>query len=83
MKFFVSIFIAVLIVLHQDYWQWGRDDLIGGFLPYALAYHMTISLATAAVWLLAVKFCWPHDVEDVDEIDDVDQMETAEAGGRS
>jgi len=33
-----------------------------------LAYHMVISLATAGVWLLAVKFCWPSDVDDVQAI---------------
>ena len=74
MKPLVWILIILLIIFHQDYWQWGRDDLIGGFLPYALAYHMAISLATAGVWLLAVKFCWPQDVDDV-KADDATKVE--------
>ena len=65
MKPIVWILIVLLVILHQDYWQWGRAELIGGFLPYGLAYHMAISLATAVVWFLAVRSCWPQDVDDV------------------
>ena len=60
MKYFVWILVLALIVLHQDYWQWNDATLDFGFLPRALTYHIGISLGAAAVWLLAVKFCWPN-----------------------
>ena len=65
MKYLLGFLILLLIVLHQDYWQWDNGSLLGGFLPYSLAYHAGISLAAAAVWALAVKFCWPQGLEDL------------------
>ncbi len=69
MKYLFVALVLILLVLHQDYWQWGRSDLIFGFLPYPLAYHMVISMVTAAVWLLAVNLCWPSDNKDLDAED--------------
>ncbi len=63
MKYFIWLLVLVLLVLHQDYWQWQRDELVLGFVPYSLAYHMAISVATAIVWVLAVKFVWPADAD--------------------
>ena len=68
MKPLFCILVLLLLVLHQDYWQWDRSDLLFGFLPYALAYHMVVSVLTAIFWLLAVKFFWPADVDDVQPI---------------
>ena len=59
MKYFVGLMVLVLLVLHQDYWNWFNGSLVFGFLPYSMAYHCMISLAAAVVWCLAVKFCWP------------------------
>lgn len=64
MKYFVGILLLLLLVLHQDYWQWDKNELLFGFLPYALGYHMVISLVTAFVWLLAVTFAWPKGLDD-------------------
>ena len=44
MKFVPWIVILLLIIAHQDYWQWSRDELLYGFLPYPLAYHMGLDL---------------------------------------
>ena len=60
----LTFLILVLLVLHQDYWQWDRADIVLGFLPYTLAYHAAISLAAVFVWILAVVFCWPSDLAD-------------------
>lgn len=65
MKYVVWLLIPLLTVLHQDYWQWNNDTLLAGFLPFTLAYHGGISLAAAAVWALAIKFCWPEELDDV------------------
>ncbi|MEQ8790943.1 MAG: DUF3311 domain-containing protein [Pirellulaceae bacterium] len=65
MKYVVWILIALLVVLHQDVWFWDDPQLLFGFLPVGLAYHMVLSLAAAAVWLLATIVAWPVDDEEI------------------
>lgn len=55
--------LAAFALLHQDSWLWTDPTLIFGFLPAGLAYHAGYSLATAALWALAVHFAWPPDLE--------------------
>jgi len=59
MKYAVWILVALLVVLHQDYWQWKNAQLDFAFLPRAITYHIFISLAAAGVWLLVIKYAWP------------------------
>ncbi|HMO14645.1 MAG TPA: DUF3311 domain-containing protein [Pirellulaceae bacterium] len=59
MKLLLFIALCILLVLHQDYWQWHRSDIVLGFVPYSLAYHMGLSLLTSIFWILVVSFCWP------------------------
>lgn len=59
MKYAVWILIALLVVLHQDVWFWDDAQLLFGFLPVGLAYHMGLSLAAAAVWWFATLVAWP------------------------
>ena len=61
MKYVVALLIVLLLVLHQDYWNWSDATLWFGFLPHSLAWHMGISCAAAGVWLLATMYCWPAD----------------------
>ena len=60
----VWILVLVLVVLHQDNWNWDNDRLVFGFLPVTLAYHVCISLAAGFVWYLATIFAWPQLDED-------------------
>ena len=59
---FLLVFI-VLAVLHQDFWNWDRADLVFGFLPIGLAYHAAYSLVAACFWAVVIKFAWPEDLE--------------------
>ena len=59
MKYVFAILVIILFVLHQDYWQWDNTQIVLGFVPYTLLYHVILSIATAIVWLLVVQFCWP------------------------
>lgn len=59
----IWILFALLFVLHQDFWWWDDTTVVLGFLPIGLAYHAGFSLAAAALWLSAVKFAWPSDIE--------------------
>lgn len=76
MKLIVWILVAVLIILHQDFWLWEDDSLVYGFLPIGLAYHIGISIAAAAVWMIACTFAWPEGVDDGSE-------ESVESGGEA
>ncbi len=62
MKYVVPCLIVALIFLHQDYWQWNDATLDFGFIPRALTYHATISVAAAIAWAMAVHWCWPNEV---------------------
>ncbi len=70
MHIVVWVLIALLIVLHQDNWFWDDGTLLLGFMPIGLFYHVCISIAASATWLLAAKFAWPADVELVEDVSD-------------
>ncbi len=76
---FVIVAILALLVLHQNYLIWDRDDLVFGFLPYQLAYDGALSIITAVVWLVAVTICWPVNREAIAE----EQENEDRAGGQS
>ncbi len=63
MKYVVWLLVVLLMILHQDTWNWNSDRLVFGFVPITLLYHMCISTAAAAVWYLAVVFAWPGELE--------------------
>ena len=61
MKYAVWVLILLLVVLHQDIWNWTDGRLVLGFMPVGLAYHVGLSIAATVVWLLAVRFAWPEE----------------------
>jgi hypothetical protein len=64
MKRLVIFLVVLLLILHQDFWWWDSiDPLTFGFMPIGLTYHACISIAAAIVWALAMKYCWPADVD--------------------
>lgn len=58
----ILAFIA-LFVLHHDFWNWNRTDLVLGFMPVGLAYHAGYSLVAGLFWHLVTRYAWPHSVE--------------------
>ena len=64
MKYAVWGLILLLAVLHQDFWNRDDTSLVFGFLPVGLAYHIGLTFAAAAAWLLVVRFAWPADDEE-------------------
>jgi uncharacterized protein DUF3311 len=57
--------IALLYVLHQDFWFWRVSrPLVFGFLPIGLFYHAAFTLASAAALWLLVTYAWPTDIRD-------------------
>ena len=60
----VWTFIAVLGVVHYDFWFWSDDSLVFGFMPIGLFYQALISLFAGVAWALVVKHAWPTWVEE-------------------
>ena len=71
MKTFFYGFLIVLFILHQDFWLWDNTNLMLGFLPVGLAYHVVFSIAAAVAWYLAIRFAWPHEL--LQELDGDDE----------
>lgn len=68
MKIVVYALIILLMIIHQDFWWWDTDrPYLFGFIPIGLAHHGGISLASAAVAALAVRYCWPANVDALDD----------------
>ena len=69
----IAIAAVVLGLLHQDLWFWDDTSMVLGVMPIGLFYHAMFSLAAGVLWALAVKFAWPHHIEQwADEGDEGD-----------
>lgn len=55
------ILLLVLVALHHDFWFWNNPDLVGGWLPIGLAWHLGLSVAAVVFWSIVVLVAWPHD----------------------
>lgn len=58
--------LAVLYVLHNDWWQWNDPTMVAG-LPLGLAYHVAYMLVTAVALGFAVRVAWPSHLDDEPE----------------
>jgi len=55
--------IAILVVLRNDFWNWGDDTLVLGFMPLGLLWQMGVSLGAAIGWAMVVRHAWPKHIE--------------------
>lgn len=67
MKNIIWLLVALLIILHQDFWYWNSEQIVLGFIPIGMFYHVCLSLAAAFVWFLACTFAWPEGVDEFEE----------------
>lgn len=65
MKYVIWTLVLILLIAHQDNWNWHDDSLVWGFMPIGLFYHACISVAAGFVWFLATIFMWPKELEAV------------------
>jgi hypothetical protein len=56
--------VALLAILHYDFWNWNDRSLMFGFMPTGLFFQALISLGAAIAWALVVKFAWPTHIEE-------------------
>ncbi len=59
----LTLLVIVVYLLHQDFWNWNKTDLVFGFLPIGLAYHAGYSVLAAITMAVLVKFAWPKHLE--------------------
>lgn len=55
---------ALLALLHHDFWAWDDARITLGFLPVGLLWQMGISLGAGLGWFLVVRHAWPERVEE-------------------
>lgn len=60
-------FFLVLLVMHQDLWNWGSGEIAWAGMPIGLFYHVLFSLACAGLGTWAVLHAWPKDLEECAE----------------
>ena len=69
MKWLVYVLAVVLLVFHQDFWNFDKSmPLLFGFLPLGLAYHAAFSVACAGLMFLLVTFAWPTHLEAYEQL---------------
>lgn len=56
--------VALLAILHYDFWNWNDRSLVFGFVPIGLFFQVLISIGAAIAWALVVRFAWPSHVEE-------------------
>ena len=64
-KLLLTLLVAAVYLLHQDFWNWKKADPLFGFLPIGLAYHAAYSILASILMAVLVKFAWPKQLEDV------------------
>jgi hypothetical protein len=71
LKLPLAALIALLALLHQDFWWWDDPTPILGFLPMGLAWHVLLSILSGvlsgAAWWLVTRWSWPEDLEESEE----------------
>ena len=64
MRWFAVSTVALLYVLHQDFWFWREaHPLVFGFLPIGRFFHAAFTVACAGVLWRLVAFAWPRHLE--------------------
>ena len=64
MRSIVWPLLALLVILHHDFWFWDNSTLVFGWFPVGLLYHVGLSIVAAGFWLLTVQCAWPTYLAD-------------------
>ena len=57
LKWILYLLLAVLFILHNDFWFWGTSKIVLG-LPIGLLYHILFCFAASVLMFSIVKFMW-------------------------
>jgi hypothetical protein len=61
---FAWALVALLAIVHYDFWNWDNRSLVFGFMPTGLFFQALISVGAAIAWALVTKFAWPAHIEE-------------------
>jgi hypothetical protein len=64
MKAALILLVIVVMLLHQDFWNWKDRTLVFGFLPVGLAYHAGYAIVASLTMALLVRYLWPRELEE-------------------
>ena len=65
-KVVLSLLVLAVFLLHQDFWNWRKSDLVFGFLPIGLAYHAAYAILSAVMMWVLVRFAWPRELDEME-----------------
>ena len=66
MKWVLTFLTVVLVVVHQDFWNWSKaEPALFHFLPVGIWYHGLFCIAAAVLLAMWVAFLWPAHLENV------------------
>lgn len=65
-KLLLVLLVLGMFLLHQDFWNWRKSELVFGFLPVGLAYHAAYAILAAIMMALLVKFAWPKELDEME-----------------
>lgn len=57
------LLVAVLFVLHQDFWFWDDATLVFGTVPIGFLYHIVYCFAAAGLMYALTRMAWPEHLE--------------------
>ena len=57
LRWILYLSVAVLFILHNDFWFWGTSKIVLG-LPVGLLYHILFCFAASVLMFSIVKFMW-------------------------
>lgn len=67
MKPLLTVWVVLVLLLHQDMWFWKDRTLVFEYLPIGLAYHAGYAILACLTMALLVRFLWPSHLEEEDE----------------
>ena len=74
------LFFLVLFFLHQDFWYWSDESLVGLGMPIGLFYHALFSISCSALGVWAVTRAWPIEWEKYAEEKSLPSMKSNHIG---
>lgn len=77
------LFFILLLILHQDFWNWSSEKVIFLGMPIGLFYHAIFSIACSALGGWAVLCAWPVRWEKYSEIKEGSQAKYKSAKDNS
>ena len=64
MRYVLYVAIFLMLIFHQDLWNWNDATLVFGFFPVGFLYHVVFCFLATVLLFLLVRFDWPGHLED-------------------